>query len=41
MGRRQEVTQGLSRWDSSAPIRYPDPNIIVLDPRFQPVWPKN
>src|SRR5262245_2165295 len=24
-----------SRWESSAPIRYPDPDIIVLDPRFQ------
>ena len=29
------MTQGQSRWDSSAPIRYPDPNIVVLDPRFQ------
>ena len=29
------MTQGHSRWDSSAPIRYPDPNIVVLDPRFQ------
>ena len=24
-----------SRWDRSSPIRYPDPDIIVLDPRFQ------
>ena len=24
-----------SRWESPAPIRYPDPDIIVLDPRFQ------
>ena len=24
-----------SRWESSAPIRYPDPDIVVLDPRFQ------
>ena len=23
------------RWESSAPIRYPDPNIVVLDPRFR------
>ncbi len=23
------------RWESSAPIRYPDPNIVVLDPRFE------
>ncbi len=27
----------LSRWDSSAPIRYPDPDIIALDKRFAPV----
>ena len=26
-----------SRWDSCAPIRYPDPDILVLDPRFQPM----
>ena len=26
---------GVSRWASSAPIRYPDPDIVVLDPRFQ------
>jgi gluconolactonase len=26
---------GPSRWESSAPIRYPDPDIVVLDPRFQ------
>ncbi len=24
-----------SRWESTAPIRYPDPDIVVLDPRFQ------
>ena len=24
-----------SRWQSSAPIRYPDPDIVVLDTRFQ------
>ena len=23
------------RWESAAPIRYPDPDILVLDPRFQ------
>jgi hypothetical protein len=28
---------GASRWESSAPIRYPDPDVIVLDPRFQPM----
>ena len=26
---------GGSRWESAAPIRYPDPDIVVLDPRFQ------
>jgi gluconolactonase len=26
---------GLTRWESPAPIRYPDPDILVLDPRFQ------
>ena len=25
----------MSRYDTTAPIRYPDPDIIVLDPRFQ------
>ncbi len=29
--------RGVARWESSAPIRYPDPDIIVLDPRFQPM----
>lgn len=29
------MSQGLSRWESTAPIRYPDPDIKVLDPRFQ------
>jgi gluconolactonase len=24
-----------SRWESSAPIRYPDPDLVVLDPRFR------
>ena len=28
---------GASRWESSAPIRYPDPDIVVLDPRFEPM----
>ena len=29
---------GTSRWDpGAAPIRYPDPNIKVLDPRFAPL----
>src|SRR4051794_32949495 len=26
---------GLSRWETTAPIRYPDPDVVVLDPRFQ------
>lgn len=30
-----QETAGPSRWESTAPIRYPDPDIIVLDPRFQ------
>jgi gluconolactonase len=29
------VTTAQSRWDSPAPIRYPDPDVVVLDPRFQ------
>ncbi|MBX6376127.1 MAG: SMP-30/gluconolactonase/LRE family protein [Acetobacteraceae bacterium] len=28
---------GASRWESTAPIRYPDPDVVVLDPRFQPL----
>jgi gluconolactonase len=27
----------MNRWESSSPIRYPDPDILVLDPRFQPL----
>ena len=30
-------SSGLARWESPAPIRYPDPDILVLDPRFQPL----
>jgi gluconolactonase len=26
-----------TRWESPAPIRYPDPNIIALDKRFEPI----
>jgi gluconolactonase len=26
-----------SRWESSSPIRYPDPDVVVLDPRFQKI----
>ncbi len=29
------MSSNPSRWESSAPIRYPDPDIIVLDPRFR------
>jgi gluconolactonase len=28
------MTNGLSRWESPAPIRYPDPDVVALDPRF-------
>ena len=28
------MTSSLSRWDRAAPVRYPDPDIVVLDPRF-------
>src|SRR5258708_38532877 len=31
----QNVSPDPSRWQSSAPIRYPDPDIVVLDPRFR------
>ncbi len=26
---------GPARWESASPIRYPDPDVVVLDPRFQ------
>lgn len=32
-----KVSKDPSRWASSAPIRYPDPDILVLDPRFRPL----
>src|SRR5580693_8326904 len=35
--RRQKVNPVQSRWESSAPIRYPDPDIVVLDRRFRPL----
>jgi gluconolactonase len=28
------MTTALSRWESMAPIRYPDPDIVALEPRF-------
>ena len=31
------MVHNTARWESTAPIRYPDPDIIVLDPRFQPM----
>ena len=31
-------TSGLSRWGSPAPIRYPDPDIVALDPRFNSLY---
>lgn len=27
-----------SRWESSNPVRYPDPDVVVLDPRFQKIF---
>lgn len=27
----------MNRWDTASPIRYPDPDIIILDPRFQKI----
>jgi gluconolactonase len=27
-----------TRWKSSAPVRYPDPDVVVLDPRFQRIF---
>ncbi len=27
-----------SRWEASAPVRYPDPDVVVLDPRFQKIF---
>lgn len=32
------MTRSTSRWESSAPIRYPDPDVVVLDPRFQKIF---
>jgi gluconolactonase len=29
------MTTDNNRWESTAPVRYPDPNIVVLDPRFE------
>ncbi len=31
------MPEPASRWDSSAPIRYPDSDVLVLDPRFQKI----
>jgi len=31
------MPEPTSRWDSSAPIRYPDSDVLVLDPRFQKI----
>jgi gluconolactonase len=36
MGNASVATpEARSRWESPGPIRYPDPDVIVLDPRFQ------
>ena len=32
-----ETGRGFSSGESFTPIRYPDPDILVLDPRFQPM----
>jgi gluconolactonase len=32
------MSGSTSRWDPSTPTRYPDPNVIVLDPRFQKIF---
>jgi gluconolactonase len=32
------MTKPCARWDSSAPVRYPDPDVVVLDPRFQKIF---
>ena len=29
------VGMGASRWEQAGPIRYPDPDVIALDPRFE------
>ena len=31
------MAQSSTRWDVPAPIRYPDPDIVVLDPRFHKI----
>ena len=32
------MAESSTRWDMPGPIRYPDPNIVVLDPRFQKIF---
>jgi gluconolactonase len=32
------MPESLTRWETSAPIRYPDPGVVVLDPRFQKIF---
>src|ERR1700710_2978512 len=36
-GRRRGMA-GSSHWEASAPTRYPDPDVVVLDPRFQKIF---
>ena len=31
------MTASLSRWASAFPVRYPDPDVVMLDPRFQAI----
>ncbi|MDO9710889.1 SMP-30/gluconolactonase/LRE family protein [Paracraurococcus lichenis] len=33
----QQDSRQAARWDSGAPIRYPDPDVLVLDPRFEAI----
>ncbi|MGD0102491.1 MAG: SMP-30/gluconolactonase/LRE family protein [Rhodopila sp.] len=32
------MSTSSSRWESSSPVRYPDPDVVVLDPRFQKIF---
>jgi gluconolactonase len=35
------MAETRSRWESSQPIRYPDPDVLVLDPRFRKIFIDN
>jgi len=32
---RNGDANGAGRWETASPIRYPDPDVIALDPRFE------